>query len=267
MTAPTQPAAPAPGTPEYDAAMVAKFEAAQPQANQPAPAPAAATRPEHIPEKFWDAEKGEVRVAELAKSYAELEKARAKPADEGKPAEGKPAEQKPADAAAPLTAEQFEAYGREVAEKGDLTPESRAKLVALGIPEAVIDAHVQGVQALSTNFEARVHSTVGGPKAYEAMTAWAASNLTPSEIDAFDRAITAGSPDQALLAVQGLNARYRAAVGSEPAGQLGGSGSVAAAGGYASQAEMVRDMKHPHYATDPAFRARVEAKLAATTAF
>lgn len=36
-------------------------------------------RPDNIPEKFWDAEKGEVRVDELAKSYGELSTLLGKP--------------------------------------------------------------------------------------------------------------------------------------------------------------------------------------------
>jgi hypothetical protein len=32
------------------------------------------TKPENIPEKFWDAEKGEIRIDDLVKSYAHLEK-------------------------------------------------------------------------------------------------------------------------------------------------------------------------------------------------
>jgi len=36
-------------------------------------------RPEFIPEKFWDGEKGEVRLEGLAKSYGELEKNRVNP--------------------------------------------------------------------------------------------------------------------------------------------------------------------------------------------
>lgn len=42
----------------------------------PAPAPAAGNRPEHVPEKFWDAEKGTVRVDDVLKSYSHLEKHR-----------------------------------------------------------------------------------------------------------------------------------------------------------------------------------------------
>jgi hypothetical protein len=43
----------------------------------PAPfhgAPGGATRPEYLPEKFWDAAKGEARIETLARSYAELER-------------------------------------------------------------------------------------------------------------------------------------------------------------------------------------------------
>jgi hypothetical protein len=36
--------------------------------------PSAAQRPEHVPEKFWDAEKGVPKVEDLAKGYTELER-------------------------------------------------------------------------------------------------------------------------------------------------------------------------------------------------
>ena len=44
--------------------------------NIDAPATDVVTRPDFIPEKFWNAETNEVRVEGLAKSYAEMEKAR-----------------------------------------------------------------------------------------------------------------------------------------------------------------------------------------------
>ena len=43
-------------------------ETSQPTTTEPAP------RPEHIPEKFWDASKGEVNMEEFGKSYTNLEK-------------------------------------------------------------------------------------------------------------------------------------------------------------------------------------------------
>lgn len=48
--------------------------AAPPASPPPAGNPAAPTRPDHVPEKFWDAERGEVRVDAALKSYVELEK-------------------------------------------------------------------------------------------------------------------------------------------------------------------------------------------------
>jgi hypothetical protein len=86
-------APPTPGTPEYDAHMIAiaegKVATVDHNAKPAAPAEGTANvapsndnkpqRPEHIPEKFWDAEKGEVRVEEMAKSYAELERTRSTP--------------------------------------------------------------------------------------------------------------------------------------------------------------------------------------------
>lgn len=52
--------------------------------SNPAPSdpPAAPVRPDFLPEKFWDAEKGEPRLEGLAKSYGELEKTRGKSLDE-----------------------------------------------------------------------------------------------------------------------------------------------------------------------------------------
>lgn len=40
------------------------------------PTPEVVTRPDYIPEKFWNAETNEIRIEGLAKSYAEMEKSR-----------------------------------------------------------------------------------------------------------------------------------------------------------------------------------------------
>ena len=41
---------------------------------KPAAAPTKPTRPEWCPEKFWNADKGEVNSEAMAKSYTEVEK-------------------------------------------------------------------------------------------------------------------------------------------------------------------------------------------------
>lgn len=50
------------------------------------PKPTASARPEHIPEKFWNAEKGEPRVDDLAKAYGTLEAAHQRMKQEKGPA-------------------------------------------------------------------------------------------------------------------------------------------------------------------------------------
>lgn len=44
-------------------------------------------RPEHVPEKFWDKEKGEIRTDDVLKSYSELEKEYQKAKEKPKPPE------------------------------------------------------------------------------------------------------------------------------------------------------------------------------------
>lgn len=61
---------PAPAAPEYT----------HTPANAPMDAPAAPARPEHVPEPFWDAQAGQVRVDDLARAYAELAGAERPPA-------------------------------------------------------------------------------------------------------------------------------------------------------------------------------------------
>ena len=69
--------APKLGTPEYDAAKAAEFDKRTEEAAQAAKdqtiQPDKPQKPEGVPDKFWDAEKGEVNYAAWSKSTAELE--------------------------------------------------------------------------------------------------------------------------------------------------------------------------------------------------
>ena len=68
----TETTTPPAGDPPVDP-VVETPPAGDPPAGDP---PSVAERPDFIPEKFWDAEKGEPRLEGLAKSYAELERTR-----------------------------------------------------------------------------------------------------------------------------------------------------------------------------------------------
>jgi hypothetical protein len=258
-------------TPEQLAAEFDAAQAARSATSRETPAaPAKAERPAHIPEKFWDGEKGEVRVEALAKSYAELEKGRA-PTTE-KPAEGteKTSLTLPTNATVDQAREVAEKAGLDVnalaaeyARDGKLSDASVAAIKAKGFTDAQIEAYTAGQQALADQVRNDVFSTVGGEANYAAMTKWAAANMSQAEMDAYDRMVTTSDINTVKFAVAGLAARYEKANGSTPTLLDGNTGS-AATQGYASRAQQVEAQKDPRYAKDPAYRAEVLRKIAAT---
>lgn len=269
------PAAPTPGTPAHDAAMAARMDAgataaAAAAANEgtPAAAPAKAERPAHIPEKFWNADKGEVNVEALAKSYTELEKVKpATPAAVVPPTPGAtttlPTDADTAAAAKAVTDAglDMKALQAEFVEKGDLTPETRAALAAKGLPAEMVDGYIAGQKALAADYDASVKQVAGGEEEYGKLAEWAKSGLTNPEKIAFNKAVTSGDKAQASLAVAGLKARMGTALGNPPAAAVNGNNTTPAGDVYESMAQVKTDMKNPLYKDDPAFRAKVYAKL------
>jgi hypothetical protein len=259
------------GTPEYDAAMVAKYEATTTfQEETPAePTKEVPTRPEHIPEKFWDAEKGEVRVEALAKSYAELEKAKGKPlVEESAKKEGEAATTEEAQKAVEAAGVNFQALSEEYATNGQLSDETYKTLEGKGFPKNVVDAYIAGQHALAAQWDNTGYEVAGGQEQFNKMAEWAKSALSQEEKVALNAAMSGPGTtvEQMKLAVAGLRQKYESANGKAPGLIQGGTGGDSQAG-YQSRAQMVTDMKDPRYAKDPAFRKQVEAKLALTTSF
>lgn len=277
LTATSQGAAPEQATglgqTDHDKAMLAKVDGA------PAPAAAAATaRPEHIPEKFWDAEKGVVKTDEMAKSYAELERAKSTPAEKQ---EGTP-EATPAaiDEAARVAAEaakaaggdatkvDFSALSSEFAQSGALSDDSYAKLEKAGLGKDIVDQFIQGQTALAQGRINAAYELVGGQETYSVMLDWGSKNLPAAEVAAFDRAVVSTDDATRTMALTSLKARFDAAVGQDPSLiRPGAKGAGAAAGAYQSRAEVTADMRNPKYSSDPAFRAEVERKLSISNVF
>lgn len=257
------------GATDHDKAMVAKVDGV---ANPAAASESATTRPDHIPEKFWDAEKGVAKVDEMAKSYAELEKSRSasdKPADVNAPAldAATKAAEDAAKAAGGDTAKvDFAALSAEYAAQGQLSDESFAKLEAAGLTRDTVDRFIAGEQAVFNAQVAEAHAVAGGQQQYAVMTAWAMSNLPASEQEAFDRAVVSDAATR-NMAITAMKARFEAAVGKDPALLQGSGGAPKGADGYQSRAEVTKDMSDPRYKRDPAFRATVERKLANSSVF
>lgn len=270
MAGEQQAAAPVPGTPEYDAAMAAKFDAAQDAAAKlgapQAPAAEAAQRPEHIPEKFWDAATGQVRLDELAKSYTELERKQAEPpkapaATEQTPPAPQTDEQKAAAEALAQKGLNMADFSTEFAEKGELSLASYTTLEKAGIPRDMVDRFIEGEQLRADRRDSTLMQEAGGNEKWATMSAWSEKNLTPGERQVFNETVSKGSMDAAKLAMAGLRQRFEAANGRDPALLGGDRGGPAA--GYRSQAEMTAAIRDPRYKIDPAYRADVTAKIGA----
>lgn len=233
-------------------------------------------RPEHIPEKFWDAEKGEVRVEELAKSYAELERAKAAPpkaeGDAGAAGAADDADLPPEVAQFKTTLTESIATARAtMTEKlvagQPLEDADYAPFEKVGISRDDIDFIIEGMQARGAQVKAEIHKEVGGEDAYTAMQEWARANLTKEEIAAYDHDVVQSNDRSVNLnAVRGLFARYQLATGR-------GSRDVTLQGdrrgtvsGYQSGAEMRADMASEKYQKDSGFRAQVAARVKAARA-
>lgn len=219
--------------------------------------PKAEDRPQWLPEKFKTPE-------DMAKAYAELEtKLGQKPAEP--PADApKPAEATPEDATKALSDKglNINDFAAEWNQNGSLSNESYEKLAKAGYDRNLVDQFIEGQKARAVQFESAVKTEVGGEERYNEMIAWAKGNLTPAEIDAYNRAVSSGSKEQAALAAVGLAAKYEKAVGSEPQRIIGGKGQPSSGDVFESVAQVTEAMKDPKYKSDPAYRQKVQEKLA-----
>lgn len=150
-----------------------------------------------------------------------------------------------------------------------LKPETIQKLQELP-SEQLINAYLElqknatpTQQALTDTDADSIIKSVGGNDAYNETLAWAADNLKPEEVAAYDNVINSGNKDAIFFAVQALNQRYRDAVGFEGK-RMSGKSVKNTVKGFRSQAELARAISDPRYREDPAYRIDIEQRLAAS---
>ncbi|NCP10402.1 MAG: hypothetical protein GW859_00350 [Sphingomonadales bacterium] len=279
---PETPAAPS-GTPQFNEAeraaiAVAETGIQQTDPNNPAPpagTPAAPQRPEGVPEKFWDAEKGQVNTEALLKSYTELEKSRGEaPKEPVQDGETPPArndgkvektvaeqvEDAANDASNPALQSAIELAREQFATGQELGPEAYEALEKAGIPREMTDLYVAGLRAQTEQQLTQLHSFVEGKDNYEAMITWASRNLDDAGIDAFNTALD--NPSLREFAVRDLYSKFSKANPSEGSlvapkgGQAGATGDV-----YRSMDELVTAQMDGRYGTDTAYTQAVQEKV------
>ena len=136
--------------------------------------------------------------------------------------------------------------------------------------EQLIDAYLElqkntpiQQQQLTDADATAILDSVGGEAAYNETLAWAADNLKPDEVAAFDNVVNSGNKDAIFFAVQALNQRYKDSVGFEGK-RMSGKSVKSSVKGFRSQAELARAIADPRYRDDPAYRLDIEQRLAAS---
>lgn len=258
------------GTPEYDAAMAAKFDKSQDpktftdttQDELPAPA-----MPEGGFEKFYDAKTGAYNWENHARE-AEFKLKGGKPAEAKAPeADAKKADAPEADAeAADIVAKAgltMEGLRQEISTDGKLSDASRDAIIKQGVPEWLVDEYVtlaaDRVQAQTTS----ALDYAGGEDTWNQMSTWAAQNLPEAEKVRVNALL--GSADW-KTGVDVLKTHMNAAKGTSREGRLQSgvqSGSTGASG-FSSRAEQTAAIQSDKYKKDPAFRKEVAARIAAS---
>jgi hypothetical protein len=151
-----------------------------------------------------------------------------------------------------------------------LKPETLQKLKEMP-SEELIDAYMEmqknnpvaKAQPLSDDAAKTIVDSVGGQDAYNDTLSWAADNLKPEEVAAYDNVVNSGNKDAIFFAVQALNQRYKDSVGFEGQ-QISGRAPKSTVKGFRSNAELANAISDPRYRNDPAYRYDIEQKLAAS---
>lgn len=266
-----------PGTPEYDAAMAAKFRDAKQDAGTPYPQTPeddntedqtqTTTSTEGIPAKFIKAD-GTVDVEALAKSYTELERQRGSQKPEDKPEDatkGKPTEEdKQGDEAATQAGLDYNTLVTKIREQGDLDDADYAAFEKAGIPKETVQEYIALRTAAAERSRQEALDYIGGEEATQDLMQWAAQNLSETEIEGYNQMLAGPHWKAAVDTIKTLKASAKSSSG-EPKLRTASGSSSGSATGYASRDEMRADMANPVYREKTPkgdqFRAEVQRKM------
>lgn len=222
--------------------------------------------------KFKSAEDLEKAYLELQKKLGQKETDESSPTDETESDDGE-TEETSQDEESPVT--KRVSFLKEASEEyysndNQLKPETIEKLKEMP-SEDLIEAYMEWQksnptvqsQPLSEEAAKDIVASVGGQESYNDTLAWAADNLKPEEVAAYDNVVNSGNKDAIFFAVQALNQRYKDSVGFEGQ-QVSGKAPKATVKGFRSNAELASAISDRRYRTDPAYRFDVEQKLAAS---
>lgn len=219
-------------------------------------------RPDNVPEKFWDSEKGVVNTEALLKAQADGELALRKGETETDEDKAKRIEAEAAAAAAESDQSgTVEAASAQFAEKGELTADTYGALEKVGLSKDMVDSYITGQKAIVASLQDAAYSPFEGQAGYDQAANWAAEVFTDSEITALDVQLTSNNPAIVAEGAKVLQERFAKEADIEPLTIRGDGNTNATGDSYKSSREMMKDMNSNKYRTSAAFRAQVTAKL------
>lgn len=220
--------------------------------------------------KFKSAEDLEKAYLELQKKLGQKETDESSSTEENESDDGDTEEQETESPVSKRVSFLKEASEEYYSNDNQLKPETIEKLKEMP-SEELIEAYLElqknnpiaQSQPLSTDAAKTIVDSVGGQDAYNDTLAWAADNLKPEEVAAYDNVVNSGNKDAIFFAVQSLNQRYKDSVGFEGQ-QVSGKAPKTTVKGFRSNAELAAAISDRRYRTDPAYRFDVEQKLASS---
>ena len=160
----------------------------------------------------------------------------------------------------------FDALADEYNNNGSLSEKSMEALKKAGYPESVVNAYLNGLQALSDRFTNAVKGYAGGDEGYGKLVEFIKTQ--PKEVvDAYNKTIQTGDLGQIHLMIDGLTSKMTKAYGTANPTVMGNGSAHANAEGYTSMEQMTKDMSDPRYQVDPKFTRDVYQKIRNATIF
>lgn len=223
-------------------------------------------RPDHIPEKFWDAEKGEVRLDALLKAQQDAERELSRLRNsKGKPAgetddNSKGGSDGNDDPATPQEA--IAAARAEFAENGELSEDTYATLEKAGLSRDIVDGYIAHARSQIESIRNAAFEVAGGESEYRKMQEWAAENLEEADIAALNALLNHSDPEVVRRGAQQLKERYDREADRDPTVTVRGERASVTGEYFRSRHEMTTAMRDKRYQTDEAYRREVAQKIA-----
>lgn len=158
---------------------------------------------------------------------------------------------------------EFESLAAHWQEHGELPEDAYGAFQEhYNLSKEIVNDFLLGQQARVDAYRTQAITAAGGQETFDAAAEWAGQALSDAELNAYNSAVESGNFERAKLAVQGLVQKFQDAQGAEPNLAEGDGAAVGGANAFESREQLTAAINDPRYATDPAYRAEVERRLA-----